>query len=200
MTISPPALADGGRQQPLRLVLAALGRRPAIAALMEAAAPALAAALALRLRALTPPEAPSMALAGLHSPTADADSGWLAPLPLDPGLPLPASGCWAEALGAWRQPCLLLVRGDELDTGRPAAAAALLCQWRAPLLGLVQWGGEWCDEERRADALPWLGWLPRPDDAPGEPAPQVEHEASRCLLAASSLPLLRLRLAQLDLA
>jgi hypothetical protein len=94
----------------------------------------------------------------------------------------------------------LLVRGDELDTGRPAAAAALLCQWRAPLLGLVQWGGEWCDEERRADALPWLGWLPRPDDAPGESAPQVEHEASRCLLAASSLPLLRLRLAQLDLA
>jgi hypothetical protein len=200
MTISPPARADGGRQQPLRLVLAAMGRRPAIAALLEATAPALATALALPLRGLTPPEAPSEALARVHAPTPDADSGWLAPLPLDPGLPLPANGCWAEALGAWRQPCLLLVRGNELDTGRPTAAVALLGQWRAPLLGLVQWGGAWSEDERRGDDLPWLGWLPGPEDAPDGLTPQGDEALSRCLLEASALSLLRLRFAQLDLA
>jgi hypothetical protein len=183
MTISPPARADGGRQQPLRLVLAAMGRRPAIAALLEATAPALATALALPLRGLTPPEAPSEALARVHAPTPDA-----------------ANGCWAEALGAWRQPCLLLVRGNELDTGRPTAAVALLGQWRAPLLGLVQWGGAWSDDERRGDDLPWLGWLPGPEDAPDGLTPQGDEALSRCLLEASALSLLRLRFAQLDLA
>lgn len=199
MTIPPASLADGGRQQPLRLVLAACGRRHAITELMQAAAPALAAALALPLRGLSCAEQPNDAMAVLHAPTADADSGWLAPLPLDPGLPLPGVGCWAEALGAWRQPSLLLLRGDELDTGRPAAAVALLRQWRVPLLGLVQWGAPWCENERRDDGLPWLGWLPRPGEAPGNSSPQAEDQACRCLVEASPQALLRLRLARLDL-
>lgn len=201
MTISPAAIAGAGTQQPLRLVLAACGRQGAIAELMEAAAPALATALALPLRDLTPADAPMDALARLHAPAADAASGWLAPLSLDPGLHLPATGCWAEALGAWRQPCLLLLRGDELDTGRPAAATALLDQWRAPLLGLAQWGGPWCERERRDDGLPWLGWLPRPEDAAsGDPWPEPEAEVPQRLLDVSLGALLRRRLAQLDRA
>lgn len=199
MTISSAAIAGAGTQQPLRLVLAACGRQGAITALMEAAAPALATALALPLRGLTPPDAPMEALAGLHAPAADPESGWLAPLSLDPGLHLPSGGCWAEALGAWRQPCLLLLRGDELDTGRPAAAAALLRQWRAPLLGLAQWGGPWRDRERRDDGLPWVGWLPRGDDAPEERLPDREADVSQHLLDGSLRPLLLRRLAQLDL-
>jgi len=102
------------------------------------------------------------------------------PLPLDPGLPLPVAGHWAEALGAWRQPVVLLLAGDQLDSGLPAAMVALLHQWQVPLAGLVQWGGAWDAEARRGDGLPWLGWLApeggEPDDAePGQLARALER-------------------------
>lgn len=198
MTNPSPAPLSAGREPPLQLVLAACGRRRQLSDLMARAAPELAALLALPLRGLTPLEAPSQALAGLHAPEADIDAGWLAPLPLDPGLPLPAVGSWAEALGAWRQPCLLLLRHDELDTGRPAAGAALLRHWRAPLLGLVQWGGPWCAGERRDDGLPWLGWLPeRPESADRAPA-DLDAGAPPGLIDARLPALLRRRLALLD--
>ncbi|MFZ9752390.1 MAG: hypothetical protein ACO3B3_02375, partial [Cyanobium sp.] len=83
---------------------------------------------------------------------------WLAPLPLDPGLWLP-DGSWVEALGAWRQPCLLAFAASQLATGLPAAATALLERWSVPLVGLIQWEGEWDGACRRADGLPWLGRL-----------------------------------------
>jgi hypothetical protein len=83
-------------------------------------------------------------------------------LPLDPGLVLQGFGHWAEALGAWRQPVLLLLAAEQLQTGLPAAMAALLDQWQVPLAGLVQAGGPWQPDLRRGDGLPWLGTLEEP--------------------------------------
>lgn len=198
MTIPSPATAGAGQDGPLRLLLAACGRRQAIEDLLASTAPVLAASLALPLRSLANPEAPDQSLAALHAAPADTGPGWLAPLPLDPGLPLPAACCWAEVLGSWRQPCLLLLRADELDTGRPAATAALLRQWRVPLLGLVQSGEPWTPQARRADGLPWLGWMPQRSDAQDAP-PQEAEEAPEGQIDARLAPLLRRRLAALDL-
>jgi hypothetical protein len=119
-------------------------------------------AVATRLGALTGlPLAtisdPSRAAASLAQLTAQPEP-WLAPLPLDPGLWLPG-GSWAEALGAWRQPCLLAFASSQLATGLPAAATALLERWSVPVAGLIQWGGDWDGSCRRADGLPWLGRL-----------------------------------------
>jgi hypothetical protein len=68
-------------------------------------------------------------------------------------------GSWVEALGAWRQPCLLAFAASQLATGLPAAATALLERWSVPLVGLIPWEGEWDGACRRADGLPWLGRL-----------------------------------------
>jgi hypothetical protein len=138
------------------LVLASVGASDAVAAWLASAAPPLAAALEMGLKVLDPALPPQDSLAPL---AAGADP-LLAVLPRDPGLPLESGGHWAEALGAWRQPTLLLLPAGALRSGAPAAAVALLQQWRVPLLGLVQGGGDWRDEERRRDGLPWLGWLP----------------------------------------
>ena len=59
----------------------------------------------------------------------------------------------------------LLLAGEQLDTGLPAAMVALLHQWQVPLVGLVQGDGGWDPEARRSDGLPWLGGL---DPATGE--------------------------------
>jgi hypothetical protein len=155
MTFSLPAL-----QQPL--VLVASGPAAAVAALQQQAGPPLAAALGLPWRAPLPVLGPDQALASL-----EGQAGGLVPLPLDPGLSLAGGGSWAEALGAWRQPVLLVFTGDQLQTGLPAAMVALLRQWQVPLTGLVQWGGRWDPEARRADGLPWLGGLGS-DETDGE--------------------------------
>lgn len=100
--------------------------------------------------------------------TGTGDSDGLACLPFDVGLPLADGRCWAEALGAWRQPCLLVFSAAQLRTGLPAAGCALLRQGRVPLLGLLQWGDPWDEGARRRDGLPWLGLL-RDPEAAGEP-------------------------------
>jgi hypothetical protein len=84
---------------------------------------------------------------------------WLAALPLDPGLGLDCGGSWAELLGAWRQPSLLVLEHVQLATGLPAAGTALLQRWQVPLVGLIQVGGPWNPVARRQDGLPWLGCL-----------------------------------------
>ncbi|MBD2423745.1 hypothetical protein [Cyanobium sp. FACHB-13342] len=140
---------------PRPLVLVAAGPAAAVIALQQQAGPPLASALGLPWCGPLADRVPQLALA----PLAQQGPG-LVPLPLDPGLPLPGVGHWAEALGAWRQPVLLLLAGDQLHSGLPAAMVALLLQWQVPLAGLVQWGGSWDREARRADGLPWLGWLP----------------------------------------
>ncbi len=138
------------------LLLVGLGRRQELEGLAAVAA-RLAAAEGVALRQLAKDKDPDASLAALG---AEDSAPWLAALPLDPGLPLARGGSWAEALGAWRQPCLLVVRGEQMATGLPAAGAALLERWRVPLMGLVQVGGNWQPLKRRRDGLPWLGWLP----------------------------------------
>jgi hypothetical protein len=138
------------------LLLVGLGRQRELKGLAAVAA-RLAAAEGVALRELAGAADPDASLAAL---TAEAEAPWLAALPLDPGLPLARGGSWAEALGAWRQPCLLVLRGEQMATGLPAAGTALLEQWRVPLMGLVQVGGNWHPLKRRRDGLPWLGWLP----------------------------------------
>ena len=123
---------------------------------------------------------------------------WLAALPLDPGLALDSGGHWAELLGAWRQPSLLVLGHDQMATGMPAAGTALLQRWQVPLVGLIQWGGPWDPDARRRDGLPWLGCLEeqpnrqasRPTDIPAEALTEVDDEALALRL--------RWRWAQLD--
>ncbi|MEB3331192.1 MAG: hypothetical protein VKI83_01690 [Synechococcaceae cyanobacterium] len=158
-----------------RLVLASCGDPAAVGRLVAAAAPALASALQLPLRH---PDAPEDAVAclgrlapmpaapsGCSTDVADSDHGrWLLALPVDPGLALGAGGHWAESLGAWRLPVLLLLSPPHLACGWPAAADALLRRWHVPVAGLLQWGGSWDAASRRRDGLPWLGRA----EGPGE--------------------------------
>lgn len=165
------------------LVLAACGNPAATGALLAGASPALAGLLGLSQRPLAPSDLPQQALATL----AEAGPSWLAALPLDPGLPLPSGGHWAEALGAWRQPTVLLLEASQQTTGLPAAATALLEQWRVPLVGLIQWGpaATWEEEARHSDGLPWLGWL-EPAGEAGEslvPALRLRWQALLSTLA-----------------
>ncbi len=145
---------------PQSLVLVAAGPAAAVAALQHRLGAQLATALGLAWREPLDPQDPQRALEGL----AEQGPG-LVPLPVEPGLPLNGAGHWAEALGSWRQPVLLLLAGEQLDTGLPAAMVALLRQWQVPLVGLVQADGAWDPQARRGDGLPWLGGL---DPAPGE--------------------------------
>jgi hypothetical protein len=157
------------------LLLVGLGRQRELEGLAAVAA-RLAAAEGVALRDLAGAGDPDAGLAAL---TAEAAGPWLAALPLDPGLPLERGGSWAEALGAWRQPCLLVVRGEQLDTGLPAAGTALLERWQVPLAGLLQVGGDWVPSERRRDGLPWLGWLPES----GEDSVEANEEAGAAMAA-----------------
>lgn len=128
------------------LVLLSCGDNSQIAALQAAAAAPLAQTLGLTLQ----PALVTLQTLPEHS---------LFPLGTDPGTPLQATGHWAERLGAARQCCLLLLDAEQAAGGLPAAATALLQQWRVPLVGLVQWGQPWLEPARRRDGLPWLGWL-----------------------------------------
>ena len=143
------------------LVLLACGSPVAVAALQAQAGPSLAAGLGLAWGRPLEPLAPDAALTDLPAAS-------LVPLPRDPGHSLADGRHWAEVLGAWRQPALLLIDGDQLQTGLAAAAAALLQQWQVPSLGLVQVGGAWEGDQRRQEGLPWLGWWPAAAVAPGE--------------------------------
>jgi hypothetical protein len=153
------------------LLLVGLGLRRELEGLAAVAAQ-LTVAEGVALRELADTDNPD---AGLTALTAGARGPWLAALPLDPGLPLDRGGSWAEALGAWRQPCLLVVRGEQMATGLPAAGAALLERWRVPLVGLVQVGGDWQPSERRRDGLAWLGWLPDTGGENGEAMAELQQ-------------------------
>jgi hypothetical protein len=154
------------RHQPAGLVLAAVGPPGELTPRLQRAADRLVALTAWPLRSLEPAHSPAQALAALGEGRSTlAAPAWLAPLPLDPGLSLGRAGHWAEGLGAWRQPTVLLLDAAQLDTGWPAAATALLKGAGVPLVGLIQWGGTWEPERRREEALPWLGVLAEPDGA-----------------------------------
>ena len=156
-SVPSPCLPDSMTPSCGCLVLLGCGKAEQIALVQQQAAPALASGLGLGLAAPLP--ACSDGLAAMAAPLASLQDGTLTPLPLDPGQIQADGSHWAEALGAWRQPCLLLLTADQLDGGLPAAATALLQHWHVPLLGLVQWGGPWQAPLRRHDRLPWLGEL-----------------------------------------
>lgn len=157
MTFSAGARPPLGATLPPVLVLLAAGPDAAVVELQLQAGPALATALGLPLLEPLEPVAPDAALATLAAQ--GLARGALVPLPRDPGLPLQDGRHWASALGAWRQPALLVLAPHQLQTGLPAALTALLDQWRVPCLGLVQWGGPWEPQQRRLEGLPWLGVL-----------------------------------------
>ncbi|MCX5949557.1 MAG: hypothetical protein NTY67_15750 [Cyanobacteria bacterium] len=170
----PEATVAGAAERALVLVGFGLAGAPPPAAMLPAAmlpaampplpavAQRLAALLELPIHRLSPPGDPNAALAALAAacaalPVLAPGPGGLGLLEIDPGLSLPAGGSWVEALGAWRQPCVLVIAADQLGCGWPAAGTALLQRWGVPLLGLLQWGGAWDGPARRRDALPWLG-------------------------------------------
>ncbi len=99
---------------------------------------------------------PNAALTALQT----EPSGWLLPLSVDPAAELAQPGCWVDALAAWRQPVVLQLQAAQATAGPARAYAALLEAAQVPLVGLVQLGEPWQPQRRRADGLPWLGWLP----------------------------------------
>ena len=120
---------------------------------------------------LGPGEDPNSALQQLQPSGGEPAPGSrpvLVGLPLDPGLPLACGGHWAEALGAWRQPAVLVFGAEQLQTGVAAAMTSLLKNWQVPLVGLVQWGEPWASAERRRDGLPWLGALQAEQASPDQ--------------------------------
>ena len=145
--------------RPGPILLAATGTRMAVTGLLAEAAPPLAAALGLPLASWeTEADGADMALAALAAPNAYPQAclvclGW------DPGLLPPDGRPWAEALGAWRQPVMLLIGAEQLATGVACATTALLQARGVPLAGLIQWGEPWQAQQRRRDGLPWLGGL-----------------------------------------
>lgn len=162
-------VSEDRRAQPAGLVLAGVGAPQTLAERLRAAAERLAALTAWPLRPLDPALPPRQALDGLGEGRSTAKApAWLAPLGVDPGLALGDGPNWAEALGAWRQPTLLILDGPQLASGWPAGATALLRQAHVPLVGLIQWGGEWQPERRRQDGLPWLGVLSPPNGGDGD--------------------------------
>jgi hypothetical protein len=151
-------------QRAAGLVLAGVGTQEEVASRLRVAAARLASLTTWPLRPLDPDLSPPQVLAELGEGRCTRQApAWLAPLPVDPGLVSGSGGSWAERLGAWRQPTLLLLDASQLPTGWPAAATALLQQTQVPLVGLIQWGGMWEPARRRQDGLPWLGALAAAD-------------------------------------
>lgn len=166
---------EQSRHQPAGLVLAAVGDPAGLGGRLAVAVARLQMLSAWPLRPLAVELPPPAALAAL-GPGRDTrrPPAWIAPLPADPGLALPQGGCWAEALGAWRQPTALVLAASQLASGWPAAATALLRQEQVPLAGLIQLGGVWEPPLRRHDGLPWLGWLA--EAPPSLPPEEQERE------------------------
>lgn len=171
---------------------------------LQAIAGRLAGCLGVSLLALPGGRSADGSLAALQASASQRPGGWMAPLTVDPGLTLAEGICWAQVLGAWRQPVVLVIPAGQLASGLAAAGTALLRQWGVPLVGLLQWEGAWNAADRRADGLPWLGRLSGeatpgagsgPSDADGGSDRGSDREEEVSLAAA-----LALRWRQLDRA
>ena len=69
-------------------------------------------------------------------------------------------GRWAEVLGAWRQPTVLLIAAQQAVEAcrRPTRPCCERCG--VPLLGLIQWGGPFDGRPAAArDSPGWGRWL-----------------------------------------
>ncbi|MCT0229947.1 hypothetical protein KQ306_03600 [Synechococcus sp. CS-1324] len=165
-----------------QLVLAGAGSDPAA---IDAAAQRLASLLALPLDGWPGSGSATARLASLLERPAPR----LVPLLDDPGAWIEPDGRWADALGAWRQPTLLLLDAAAVTGGRAAAYSALLEGAAVPLVGLVQWGGSFDLQARRREGLAWLGAL----SGPSQPAAGSTEEEQELALVRT----LRLRWRQL---
>ena len=68
---------------------------------------------------------------------------------------------WLEALGAWQQPTVLISNTFSNEIPGTAFAYTALCRsFSIPLLGVIQYGGDWDPYLRKLDGLPWCGWIP----------------------------------------
>lgn len=172
------AAAGGGGG--LVLVAAGSGELPALAAeRLAALLPRGAEAWPL----LRPAAAAELDPEALLSALAARAGGWLAPLSRDPGQWLEAGLRWADALGAWRQPTLLVSGPEQAAGGAAAAYTALLERCGVPLLGLVQWGAPWDAPTRSLEGLPWLGALDGTTaPAPGSDADAIEQALAQALV------------------
>ncbi|MFM7265558.1 MAG: hypothetical protein ACKOZW_08230 [Cyanobium sp.] len=167
-------VSEGSGARAAGLVLVAVGAQPALAERLAAATERLGSLSGWPRHPLASDRPPAEALGALPSGRAtQAPPAWIAPLPVDPGLGLESGGCWAEALGAFRQPTALVLGAAQLASGWPAAATALLRQEGVPLVGLIQVGGAWEPERRRGEGLPWLGWLGGAGGQPVEDGQEV---------------------------
>ncbi|AAQ00162.1 MULTISPECIES: hypothetical protein [Prochlorococcus] len=74
----------------------------------------------------------------------------------------PSGTSWMEAIGAWGQPVILMVKPTSSGEipGIAAAYVSLCKSLSVPLVGLVQLGGSWDFVTRKADGLPWCGCIP----------------------------------------
>ena len=185
----PLPLDPADRRHREGIVLVALGSGAGRLPALGDVAQQLAELLERPLLALDAEAGPDAALAGIGQQAELCGGGWLASLESDVGLALADGRSWAEALGAWRQPSLLVIPAPQLSSGVPAAATALLRHWQVPLLGLLQWGGAWQAGPRQRDGLPWLGLLPANEQE--DPGHDTDHK--RAVAAA-----LALRWRQLD--
>lgn len=182
---------------PMQLLVLAQGTAGSLGgspACLPAAADRLAHLLGLPIKTIASVAQPREAMAQLSR----CPNPWLAALPLDPGFSLDCGGSWAELLGAWRQPSLMVLEHVQLATGMPAAGTALLQRWQVPLVGLIQVGGPWNPDARRRDGLPWLGCLA--GQPAGQPAEATDASAAELTEIGDEALVLRLRWrwAQLD--
>ncbi|MEB3325722.1 MAG: hypothetical protein VKM17_10370 [Cyanobacteriota bacterium] len=178
MQPSPGEAAPAALSAPMGVVVVGSGSEASFRSAdgpTELAARRLARVLALPYRPIADPADPHRQLRHLQS----TPGGWLSSLPLDPGQALADGSTWAEALGAWCQPALVILGAHQLSSGAAASTTALLRQWHVPLLGLLQWGGSWKAKSRRRDGLPWLGRL---EEAPVAEGSDSAHELAELLL------------------
>jgi hypothetical protein len=172
--------APAFRQRPLTLT--AFGTPRQVGALVGELGTLLASRLSMTPQPIDADATPQLALQSIGATAEPGPDGVLLIVPIDPGVPLPGGGSWAEALGAWRLPTLVLLGAEQLRTGWPAAATALLRHHRVPLVGLIQGGGPWVEELRRQDGLPWLGHLDA-DSEDREPLRSVVLDRCRRMVA-----------------
>lgn len=178
MQPSPGEAAPAALSAPMGVVVVGSGSEASFRSAdgpTELAARRFARVLALPYRPIADPADPHRQLRHLQS----TPGGWLSSLPLDPGQALADGSTWAEALGAWCQPALVIIGAHQISSGAAASTTALLRQWHVPLLGLLQWGGSWKAESRRRDGLPWLGRL---EEAPVAEGSDSAHEQAELLL------------------
>tara|TARA_B100000214_G_C23598626_1_gene459641 strand:- start:69 stop:581 length:513 start_codon:yes stop_codon:yes gene_type:complete len=70
-------------------------------------------------------------------------------------------GTWIEALGVWKKNTLFVCKAlpDGSIPGVSAAYVSLAKEFSLPLLGIIQYCGNWDQQNRVLDGLPWCGHL-----------------------------------------